>query len=108
MVLLRHYELRVDDIECLRLCNKSVRMILQDNNKLKLIARFFSSNDVVNFLPSFETGKDHRIVVTQFADDGSWNYNVVDGIFVCKSSRMVSVPEGNTTNKDIVLEFVQT
>ena len=77
-MLLRHYEIRVDDVECLRLFNKSVRMCLQDNNKLKLTARFFASDDVVNFLPSFATGKDHRIIVTQFADDGSWNYNVVD------------------------------
>ena len=106
-MLLRHYEIRVDDVECLRLFNKSVRMCLQDNNKLKLTARFFASDDVVNFLPSFAKGKDHRIVVTQFADDGSWNYNVVDGIFGCKSARIVSVRDEGTTRDELVLEFVQ-
>ena len=106
-MLLRHYEIRVDDVECLRLCNKSVRMCLQDNNKLRLTARFFASDDVVNFLPSFDTGKDHHIIVTQFADDGSWNYNVVDGIFGCKSARIVSVQEGDNTKDELVLEFVQ-
>lgn len=103
-----HYEIRIDDVECLRLHNKSVRMSLQDNNKLKLTARFFASDEVVNFCQSFETGKDHRIVVTQFADDGSWNYNIVDGIFGCKSLRMVSVRYGDTTQDELVLEFVQS
>ena len=56
----------------------------------------------------FTTGKDHHIIVTQFADDGSWNYNVVDGIFGCKSARIVSVQEGDNTKDELVLEFVQT
>jgi hypothetical protein len=103
----RHYEIRIDDVECLRLSNKSVRMSLQDNNKLKLTARFFASDEVVDFCQSFETVKDHRIVVTQFADDGSWNYNVVDGIFGCKSLRMASVRDGDATQDELVLEFVQ-
>lgn len=103
----RHYEIRIDDVECLRLYNKSVRMSFQDDNKLKLTARFFASDEVVDFCQSFETVKDHRIVVTQFADDGSWNYNVVDGIFGCKSSRMASVRDGDTTQDELVLEFVQ-
>ena len=103
----RHYEIRIDDVECLRLSNKSVRMSLQDNNKLKLTARFFASDEVADFCQSFETVKDHRIVVTQFADDGSWNYNIVDGIFGCKSLRMASVRYGDTTQDELVLEFVQ-
>lgn len=107
VMLLRHYEIRVDDVECLRLSNKSVRMCLQDNNKLRLTARFFASDDVVNFLPSFATGKDHRIIVTQFADDGSWNYNVVDGIFGCKLAHIVNAQDKDTTRDELVLEFVQ-
>ena len=104
---LRHFEIRVDDIECLRLYNKSVRMSVQPDNRLKLTARFFNSEEVVDFYRTVDRGKSFHVVVTQFADDGSWRYDVVDDVFVFVSARMEETHDAEIPRSEVVLEFVQ-
>lgn len=104
---LRHFEIRVDDIECLRLYNKSVRMSVQPDNRLKLTARFFNSEEVVEFYRTVEQGKSFRIVVTQFSEDHSWRYDVVDDVFVCTSACMAEIHDAGIPRNEVILEFVQ-
>ena len=103
----RHWEMRVDDIEFLRLYNKSVRMSIQPDNRLKLTARFFDSEEVVDFYHTLEQGKSFHIVITQFAADCSWRYDVVDDIFVCTSASMEETHDSEIPRNELVLEFVQ-
>lgn len=104
---LRHFEIRFDDIECLRLYNKSVRMSVRPDNRLKLTARFVNSEDVVDFYRTVDRGNSFHIVVTQIAEDDSWRYDVVDDVFVFVSARMEETHDAEIPRNEVVLEFVQ-
>lgn len=102
----RHFEIRFDDVEVLRLNSKSVVLDKMPNGSSKMTVKFFASSEIVEFYSSLDMDKLRHIVLTQYADDGSWSYPVVDETFVCCQATLhCSTP--TSVDDELVLGFVQ-
>lgn len=101
-----HFDIKIDDIEVLRLSCQSVDIDKMPNGSLKLAVKFFASREMIEFYISLDMDKLRHIVLTQSADDGSWSYPVVDGIFVCCRATL-HYSTATSVNDELVLGFVQ-
>lgn len=102
----RRFEIRFDDVEALRIYSKSVALDKMPNGSSKMTVKFFASREIVEFYSSLDMDKLRHIVLTQYADDGSWSSPVVDGTFVCCNATLnCSTPA--SADDELVLGFVQ-
>lgn len=103
-----YFEIKVDDIEALRINCKSVTLDKMPNGSSKVTVKFFASREVVAFYISLDMDKLRHLVLTQCADDCSWSYPVVDGTFVCCQATLHCSPSTpHSVNDELVLCFVQ-